>query len=57
MSHNPPAANEKPDYRRARLPSFKMHDESEENLEKVKQFKADNQVSDAKRNRTSSLDL
>lgn len=49
---------DKQDFRRTRLPSFKMHDESEETLQRIKEFKADNQLSDVKqRNRTNSLEI
>jgi hypothetical protein len=55
---NPPITADGAGFVRTRLPSFKGHDESEETLEKIKQFKADNQLSsDGKRNRTASLDL
>jgi hypothetical protein len=57
MTDNQPEAAAKSDIRRIRLPSFKIHDESEENLERMKQFKEDNQLSDGKRNRTNSLEL
>lgn len=57
MAPNQPEDADKTEVRRARLPSFKIHDESEENLQKMKQFKEENQHSDGKRNRTSSLEL
>ena len=52
---NQPA--DKADFRRTRLPSFKIHEECVENLERIKQFKADNQLTDVKRNRTNSLEI
>lgn len=58
MNNNPPNTADGQGFTRTRLPSFKGHDESEETLEKIKQFKAENQqLSDGKRIRTSSLDL
>ena len=45
------------DFRRTRLPSFKLHDESEENLEKIRAFKEANTGPEVKRNRTNSLEL
>ena len=41
---------------RERLPSFKIHEESEENIELMKQFKEANQTTEVKRNRTNSLE-
>lgn len=58
MSDQPQTEEKKPGEfpARVRLPSFKIHEESEENLELMKQFKEDNQTVEVKRHRINSLE-